>query len=179
MKLTVAHIRNYLNQLGVDIVDGETVDLRTALSLNVAGRYGAAHAKIAGEECIILFPRSEEDSVKSGITALAAYSDIVDDDFQTFALPTSVAKKIPSTKVHRYSGDVVALRSMPSQRRQKASRSAVALHIPERLRRSPHPNRNRKTSGEDAMVKGLDTFKHGTRELVATMPAAVPDFEFN
>ena len=38
MKLTVAHIRNYLNQLGVDIVDGETVDLRTALSLNVAGR---------------------------------------------------------------------------------------------------------------------------------------------
>ena len=273
--MTVTQVRNYLNRLGVDIADGETVDLRTALPLNVAGRHDAVRAKIADEECIILFPRSEEmspsdialhnaavrntlsarpvfvfsrldrefaaslkaakvayvvpsrqvflppcailesnrayaddekplgahltpwaqvvlldcllheqlpgvvwfsalrrrlnitpvnlsraarelerrnlartirpgrdggieftfdkkriwdkashvfvspvrsrmrvsakinDTVKSGITALAIYSDIVDDDFLTFALPTSAAKMIPETKILRYGGDVV------------------------------------------------------------------------
>ena len=275
MKLTVAQVRNYLNRLGVGIADGKTVDLRTALPLNVAGRYDAARAEVAGEKCIILFPRSEEmspgdialhntavrnalsarpvfafsrldrefaaslkaakvayvvpsrqvflppsvilesdrayaddekplgthltpwaqvvlldcllherlpgvvwfstlrgrlnitpvnlsraarelerrslartirpgrdggieftfdkqrlwekaspvfvspvrsrmrvkakvnDAVKSGITALAAYSDIVDNDFLTFALPANAAKKIPVAKIHRYGGDVV------------------------------------------------------------------------
>lgn len=275
MKLSVTQVRNYLNRLGVGIADSETVDLRTALPLNVAGRYDAARAEIADEECIILFPRSEEmspcdialhnaavrnalsvrpvfafsrldrefaaslkaakvayvvpsrqvflppcailessrayaddekplgahltpwaqvvlldcllrerlpgivwfstlrgrlnitpvnlsratrelerrnlartirpgrdggiefsfakkriwdkaspvfvspvrsrirvkakvnDAVKSGITALAEYSDIVDNDFMTFALPASAAKKIPTTKIRRYGGDIV------------------------------------------------------------------------
>ena len=62
MKLSVTQVRNYLNRLGVGIADSETVDLRTALPLNVAGRYDAARAEIADEECIILFPRSEEMS---------------------------------------------------------------------------------------------------------------------
>jgi hypothetical protein len=47
------------------------------------------------------------DAVRSGITALAMYSDIVDDDFLTLALPASTAKKIPATKILRYGGDVV------------------------------------------------------------------------
>ena len=59
MKLTVTQVRNYLNRLGVSIADGETVDLRTALPLNIAGRYDAVRSEIAGEKCIILFPRSE------------------------------------------------------------------------------------------------------------------------
>lgn len=58
--MTVAQVRNYLNRLGVGLVGGETVDLRTALPLNVAGRYDAARAEIADEKCIILFPRNEE-----------------------------------------------------------------------------------------------------------------------
>ena len=59
MKLTVTQVRNYLNRLGVCIADGETVDLRTTLPLNIAGRYDAVRSEIAGEKCIILFPRSE------------------------------------------------------------------------------------------------------------------------
>ena len=62
MKLTLAQVRNYLNRLGVGIADGKTVDLRTTLPLNVAGRYDAARTEIAREECIILFPRNEEMS---------------------------------------------------------------------------------------------------------------------
>ena len=38
MKLTVVQVRNYLNRLGVGIADGETVDLRTTLPLNIARR---------------------------------------------------------------------------------------------------------------------------------------------
>ena len=275
MKLTVTQVRNYLNRLGVSIADGETVDLRTALPLNIAGRYDAVRSEIAGEKCIILFPRSEgmppddialhngivrnslsarpvfafsrldrefaarlkvakvayvvpsrqvflpptailesdrayaedekplgahltpwaqvvlldcllheslpgvvwfsalrgrlnitpvnlsraarelerrslartirskrdggmefsfdkkrawdkaspvfvspvrsrvrvkaklKDAVKSGVSALAEYSDIVDNDFLTFALPSSAAKKIPEAKIHRYDGDIM------------------------------------------------------------------------
>ena len=59
MKLTVTQVRNYLNRLGVGIADGETVDLRAVLPLNVAGRYDAVRSEIAGEECIVLFPRNE------------------------------------------------------------------------------------------------------------------------
>jgi hypothetical protein len=47
------------------------------------------------------------DAVKSGITALAEYSDFVDNDFLTFALPASTAKKIPEAKIHRYDGDIM------------------------------------------------------------------------
>ena len=60
MKLTVTQVRNYLDRLGVCIADGETIDLRTALPLNIAGRYDAIRSEIAGEKCIILFPRSEK-----------------------------------------------------------------------------------------------------------------------
>ena len=275
MKLTVTQVRNYLNRLGVCIADGGTVDLRTTLPLNIAGRYDAVRSEMAGEECILLFPRSEgispdeislhngiicnvlsmrpvfvfsrldrefaarlkavkvayvvpsrqvfippttilesdrayaedekplgthltpwaqvvlfdcllherlpgvvwfstlrrrlnitpvnlsraarelerrslartirskrdggmefsfdkkrvwdkaspvfvspvrsrirvkaklNDAIESGVTALTAYSDIADNDFQTFALPASTAKKIPATKILRYGGDVV------------------------------------------------------------------------
>jgi hypothetical protein len=48
-------------------------------------------------------------AVKSGVTALAEYSDIVDNDFLTFALPASAAKKIPEAKIHRYDGDIMEL----------------------------------------------------------------------
>ena len=84
MKLTVAQVRNYLNRLGVGLVGGETVDLRTALPLNVAGRYDAARAEIADEKCIILFPRNEEmapgdialhnDSVRNAISARPVFA---------------------------------------------------------------------------------------------------------
>lgn len=47
------------------------------------------------------------DVVKSGVTALAEYSDIVDNYFLTFALLASVAKKIPEAKIHRYDGDIM------------------------------------------------------------------------
>ena len=47
------------------------------------------------------------DAVKSGVTALAECSDIVDNDFLTFALPASAAKKIPEAKIHRYDGDIM------------------------------------------------------------------------
>ena len=46
-------------------------------------------------------------AVKSGVTALAEYSDIVDNDFLTFALPSNDGKKIPAGKIHRYDGDVM------------------------------------------------------------------------
>ena len=49
----------------------------------------------------------DHDAVKSGVSALAEYSDIVDNDFLTFALPASAAKKIPEAKIHRYDGDIM------------------------------------------------------------------------
>ena len=46
-------------------------------------------------------------SFASGVTALAEYSDIVDNDFKTLALPASAVKKIPEAKIHRYDGDIM------------------------------------------------------------------------
>ena len=84
MKLTVTQVRNYLNRLGVCIADGETVDLRTALPLNIAGHYDAVRSVIAGEECIILFPRSEgmspddialhNDTVRNALSARPVFA---------------------------------------------------------------------------------------------------------
>ena len=59
MKLTLKQVRNYLNRLGVGVAGGDAVDLRSVLPLNVAGRYDATRAAIAGEPCVMLFPRSE------------------------------------------------------------------------------------------------------------------------
>ena len=110
MKLTVAQVRNYLNRLGVGIADGKTVDLRTALPLNVAGRYDAAHAKIAGEGCIILFPRSEETSpedialhntaVCNAISARPVFAfSRLDREFAASLKAAKVAYVVPSRQV--------------------------------------------------------------------------------
>lgn len=62
MKLSLTQVKNYLSRLGIGIIAGESVDLRTILPLNIASRYDAVTAKIISEEYIILFPRSEETS---------------------------------------------------------------------------------------------------------------------
>ena len=62
MKLTISQVRNYLNRLGIGVADGKTVDLRSVMPLNVAGRYDAVRTLIAGEDCTVLFPRSENMS---------------------------------------------------------------------------------------------------------------------
>ncbi len=62
MKLSLTQVKNYLNRLGIGIIAGESVDLRTILPLNIASRYDAVVAKIISEEYIILFPRSEDIS---------------------------------------------------------------------------------------------------------------------
>ena len=62
MKLSLTQVKNYLSRLGIGIIAGESVDLRTILPLNIASRYDAVAAKIISEEYIILFPRSEDIS---------------------------------------------------------------------------------------------------------------------
>ena len=107
MKLTVAQVRNYLNRLGVGLVGGETVDLRTALPLNVAGRYDAARAEIADEKCIILFPRNEEmapgdialhnDSVHNVISVRPVFAfSRLDREFAESLKAAKIAYVVPS-----------------------------------------------------------------------------------
>lgn len=99
--MTAVQVRNYLNRLGVGIVDGETVDLRTALPLNVAGRYDAARAEIAGEGCIILFPRSEEISPSDIALHAAAVRNalFVRPVFAFFRLDKEFAASLKAEKV--------------------------------------------------------------------------------
>ena len=59
MKLSATQVKNYLAKLGVSIIVGDHIDLRTMLPLNIASRYDAIQSKIAGEEYILLFPKSE------------------------------------------------------------------------------------------------------------------------
>jgi hypothetical protein len=59
MKLSAKQVKNYLGKLGVSIIVGDHIDLRTMLPLNIASRYDAIQSKIAGEEYILLFPKSE------------------------------------------------------------------------------------------------------------------------
>ena len=110
MKLTVKQISNYLKRLGVGISDGKTVDLRTALPLNVAGRYDAARAEIAGEECIILFPRSEDISpgdialhnaaVRNTLSARPVFAfSRLDREFAASLKAAKVAYVVPSRQV--------------------------------------------------------------------------------
>lgn len=73
MKLTVTQVKNYLNRLGISTTDGGTVDLRTVLPLNIAGRYDAVRAKVSDEECIVLFPQHEDlspDDIAAHNTAI-------------------------------------------------------------------------------------------------------------
>ena len=206
MKLSFTQVKNYLSRLGIGIIAGESVDLRTILPLNIASRYDAVVAKIISEEYIILFPRSEDISpddialhdtalrntrllrpifgfsrldrefasslksakiayivpsrqvfippsvilesdrayadieftfdkkriwnkaspifvtpvrysvrvkakvkstIKSGVSALSETTDVVDNNFLTLALSAKEAKKIPTSKMLRYEGDVV------------------------------------------------------------------------
>ena len=110
MKLTVAQVRNYLNRLGVGLVGGETVDLRTALPLNVAGRYDAARAEIADEKCIILFPRNEEmapgdialhnDYVRNAISVRPVFAfSRLDREFAESLKAAKIAYVVPSRQV--------------------------------------------------------------------------------
>jgi len=110
MKLSVTQVRNYLNRLGVGIADGKTVDLRTALPLNVAGRYDAARAEVAGEECIILFPRSEDISpgdialhnaaVRNTLSARPVFAfSRLDREFAACLKAAKVAYVVPSRQV--------------------------------------------------------------------------------
>ncbi len=110
MKLTVAQVRNYLNRLGVGVVDGETVDLRTALPLNVAGRYDAARAEIADSKCIILFPRNEEmspgdialhnDTVRNALSVRPVFAfSRLDREFAASLKAAKVAYVVPSRQV--------------------------------------------------------------------------------
>ncbi len=46
-------------------------------------------------------------TIKSGVSALSETTDIVDNNFLTLALTTKEAKKIPTSKLLRYEGDVV------------------------------------------------------------------------
>lgn len=78
MKLTQVQVRNYLNRLGVSVADGDAVDLREILPLNVAGRYDATRTAIAGERCVMLFPRSESihpDEIVSDSRAIGGMLD--------------------------------------------------------------------------------------------------------
>ena len=110
MKLTVTQVRNYLNRLGVCIADGETVDLRTALPLNIAGHYDAVRSVIAGEECIILFPRSEgmspddialhNDAVRNALSARPVFAfSRLDREFAAMLKAAKVAYVVPSRQV--------------------------------------------------------------------------------
>ena len=110
MKLTIAQVRNYLNRLGVCIAEGETVDLRTALPLNVAGRYDAALAEIADEKCIFLFPRNEEmapgdialhnDTVRNAISVRPVFAfSRLDREFAESLKAAKIAYVVPSRQV--------------------------------------------------------------------------------
>ncbi len=110
MKLTMAQVRNYLNRLGVCIAEGETVDLRTALPLNVAGRYDAALAEIADEKCIFLFPRNEEmapgdialhnDTVRNAISVRPVFAfSRLDREFAESLKAAKIAYVVPSRQV--------------------------------------------------------------------------------
>ena len=110
MKLTLAQVRNYLNRLGICIADGETVDLRTALPLNVAGRYDAALAEIADEKCIFLFPRNEEmapgdialhnDTVRNAISVRPVFAfSRLDREFAESLKAAKIAYVVPSRQV--------------------------------------------------------------------------------
>lgn len=110
MKLTVAQVRNYLNRLGVGMADGGVVDLRTVLPLNVAGRYDAVRAEIAGEECIVLFPRSEgmspcdivshNDTVREVLSARPVFAFFrLDREFAASLKAAKVAYVVPSRQV--------------------------------------------------------------------------------
>lgn len=110
MKLTVSHIRSYLNRLGLGIVDGEAVNLRTVLPLNIAGRYDAALVEIANEKCIVLFPRSEDiapddvplhnDAVRNvfGRRPVFAFSRL-DREFAAKLRKATVAYIVPSRQI--------------------------------------------------------------------------------
>ena len=62
MKLSATQVKNYLGKLGISIIVGDHIDLRTMLPLNIASRYDAIKSKIASEEYILLFPQSEDIS---------------------------------------------------------------------------------------------------------------------
>ena len=110
MKLTVTQVKNYLNRLGISTVDGETVDLRTALPLNIAGRYDAVRAKVSDEACIILFPRCENISPDEIATHNAAIRNALlvrpvfafprlDREFAARLKAAKVAYVVPSRQV--------------------------------------------------------------------------------
>lgn len=110
MKLTTAQVRNYLGRLGVSMAVGEIVDLRTVLPLNVAGRYDAVRAEIAGEECIVLFPRSEDmspynialhnDAVRKVLSTRPVFAfSRLDREFAARLKAAEVAYVVPSRQV--------------------------------------------------------------------------------
>ena len=110
MKLTEAQVRNYLNRLGVSMADGEVVDLRASLPLNVAGRYDAVRSGIAGEECIILFSRNEDTTpndvvlhnvaVRNALSARPVFAFArLDKEFATSLKAVKVSYVVPSRQV--------------------------------------------------------------------------------
>lgn len=110
MKLTAAQVRNYLNRLGVSMAVGEIVDLRTVLPLNVAGRYDAVRSKIAGEEYVVLFPRSEDmspcdivlhdDAVRKVLSTRPVFAfSRLDREFAARLKAAKVAYVVPSRQV--------------------------------------------------------------------------------
>lgn len=110
MKLTVTQVKSYLNRLGICIADGETVDLRTTLPLNIAGRYDAVRSEIAGEECILMFPRSEgmspdeialhNGTVRNALSARPVFAfSRLDREFAARLKAAKVAYVVPSRQV--------------------------------------------------------------------------------
>ena len=110
MKLTLAQVRNYLNRLGICIADGETVDLRTTLPLNIAGRYDAVRSEIADEKCIFLFPRNEEmapgdialhnGTVRNALSARPVFAfSRLDREFAESLKAAKIAYVVPSRQV--------------------------------------------------------------------------------